>query len=196
MSTTSFTRIENTVVSGSSLVAGLSNDEWTQILFDRNLDDGKIVVPSTGTTGYFMTLNDVTKAVAGVRMVDGSVAYAGSVVGCGVINFGSDLASVAKNYQNYLNLTSVGHSRVMSLQLQNISSSNGFVGTLTPATIVASAGAGSSLTFLKIDSTNALATLFGTSSKNGSTRMVTVSAMNVTAGSESVNFEIDSLTSF
>jgi hypothetical protein len=201
MSTTSFTRIENTVVSGSSLLAGLSNDDWTQILFDRNLDQeisipGTVAGGSTAASGYYMTINDVTKAVAGVLMVNGRNAYVGSVAGCGVINFGSDLSTVAKNYQTYLNLTSAGQSRTMTFQLQGVATlTSSYATALTPGTIVISsgtAGTGGTSTKLLINGAGAVQALFSNVS-NGTISTVTVTAINISAGSEVVSFAVDSL---
>jgi hypothetical protein len=115
MSSDTFTRVGNTVVSGSSLLASVNPSELSQLLYREALDSNPPIVFAAGTgAGLDQTLTPAhwLQAIADTQDID----YSSS----GQINsllLGSDLASVARTYIQLFNLSSSSNPRVATFRL-------------------------------------------------------------------------------
>jgi hypothetical protein len=184
--TSNYARIENTVVSGASLIGSLTNDDMTALQFRNNSQNDAVVVP-TGTTGVFLEPSQLVKAAAvgiGQQCNCEAVGVANSV---GHINLGSDTARVAQNYQRLLNLTTNTDSRILSFNLAL--STNGSL----PAAVDLRSVSGGAGTFVRVSNNGtegAAANLFATGAYAGDTLRVAARGRNFNSGSNIVAFAV------
>jgi hypothetical protein len=191
MSTGFYTRISNTVVSGSNLLADLDFDANALRALEMK---GALACcePRTLAAGAV-----VANTLSANEWVD-AVNYGLNLIppgGVSSILLGSDMASVAKQYQNLFNITSTNQVRTLRFVLN--------ANTASYTTISLANSSGGPQTYVQIkpsggtaDNTQALfsqangANLINAGNAAGFVRDVVVSADSLTSGSETIIFDI------
>ena len=191
MSTGYYTRVSNTVVSGNDLLSALNGDDVRALQYESKLAVGPVkTLTLIGTSGVVNEL-DANNWVDSVN----NQLYLNASAGTSFIILGSDMPSIAKQYQNLFNLTTTSQVRTLKFELANTANSavNLQVGRTTGAATHVYINVESSA-----DGTDAAVTpLFGTGATGvasgslaGRTRTVLVSASDFTSGSEVVTFNV------
>lgn len=183
MSTSSYTRVENTTVSGSELLGSLSGDDVRALNFQAALSRNDPIVLTNAN--YTLTTADIVQATAGIQMIDATGLSAADRA----LVVGPDADSTAGYYIDLFNLSSGEQNKVVmnfdlsggdltadgDVLFQNSSGSD------TNVNINLDGGAdGNSV--IMYDTT----VTYGA----GSHRVVEVWATNVTSGSRVVNFNV------
>lgn len=181
MSSSNYTRIENTVVSGSQLLGSLSGDDVKALNFQAALSRNDPIVLSTAN--YTLTVDDFVQAAVSKQMVD-----ARNIDANRSLFVGTDTQSQAASYVELFNLSSGEQSKVLlEFQLAGADVTSGDVllanssGTHNWVNIFTEGGSEGSSHPLFDESTGLAA---------GSRGVVEVWASNTTAGSEVVNFNV------
>jgi len=184
MSLSNYTRIENTVVSGSSLVSNLSGADVNAIRFQSKVTKNDTITLTN--TGYNLTSFDFVEAVVSRQLVNGVGLTASRA-----LYLGPDAASQAAAYVLMFDLASgVGAKILLNFEVTDatnaanaVTLANGVVGT-----------AGATNTYVKVLNdtltTSYTQPLFAASAVSGTHKTVEVWATNVTEGSEAVSFNV------
>lgn len=190
MSLSNYTRIENTVVSGSSLVSNLSGADVNALRFQSKVTKNDTIT-LTGA-GYNLTSFDFVEAVVSRQLVNGFGLTASRA-----LYLGPDAASQAAAYVLMFDLASgVGAKILLNFEVPVIANAayavtlaNGVVGTpgATNAYVKVLADA-------DLAGTSYTKPLFAASAISGTHKTVEVWATNVTEGSEAVSFNVLSST--
>lgn len=193
MSTGFYTRISNTVVSGSNLLADLDFDANALRALESKgcLSIGAPKVLAGGSVaGNALSANQWVDAMNYGQ----GLAPPGEVSS---IQLGSDMASIAKQYQNLFNITSTNQVRIAKFVLSSAT---------TSYTTISLANASGTSTYVQVkvdDGTSTTAasskTLFNQSSafplttvgtRAGAVRDVAISSGSLTSGSETIIFTV------
>ena len=178
-----YRRVENTTVSGSALHSALSGENMRLLQFDAALKQPAVVDVSSAAVslGPNHWIQASISSLPILCTVDGS------------INLGVDTASNAASYVSLFNLQSTSDVRVLRI-VTTATQGAGIEASLanssgTSANVkVLLNGAGAAATQILFDGDNAIGT--AQSGVAGSERIVLVSASNLTAGSQVVNFNV------
>jgi hypothetical protein len=181
-----FTRIDNTMISGSQLLSYLSKDDMRALEFSASIASPPVIVTSA-TPGTAITAQQLIQAVISTQGINCSVSS-------GFINLGTCSQSQAAAYVSLFNLRSTNDVRTM--KFYNSTSVN----SLTSLYV---SGSGSDVLFRQSNNTASeglTSTLFGASGTAtvgtalsgvvGSERIVEVFATDLSSGSQNVVFNI------
>lgn len=183
-----YTRVDNTVVSGSQLYSYLSGRDLRQLEFDAAVHSPPAIAPVT-TPGTSMTANQLIQAsIATLPVVPASVSTASQI-----INLGTDSVSQAGAYVSLFNLASTNDIRVLRFVLgsANLSGSATILlqnssGTSSNVVVQLNGASGSN--------SQSMFTVTGVgqalSGVSGSERIVLLSATNLNSGSQAVVFNV------
>jgi len=184
MSTSTFTRVENDLVSGS-LLSGLTGDNVKALNFQAALAPNAPIVLTTAN--YTMSVDDWVQAAISKQIVDGT-----GLTATRTLVVGPDAQSQAASYVGLFNLSSGEQSKVVldfqlgggdvagafDVALGNSSGTTTWVSTLLN-------GGGAAATNVLFDNSNGLSA--------GSRAVCEVWATNTTSGSETVVFNVQSV---
>ena len=174
MSTAYFSRIRNTVVSGNELRSYLTGADIRDLEFEAATRSAPAVtVPGAAA----LTADQwVQAAVSSLVVSAGSSSY---------ISLGADVNSQALAYIDLFNLKSTNDVRILNFVGGNLAAS---------ANVALANTAGTTNTFVSVSAgTTALAGSTSLLNRSGSgvlSRVVLVSATNLSAGSQAVNFNV------
>jgi hypothetical protein len=189
MSTGFYTRVSNTVLSGNDLLASLSGNDIRALQYQGRVANGPVkTLTAVGTTGVVNEL-DANNWVDAVN----SQLYLINGTSGGYIILGSDMPSIAKQYQNLFNLTTTSQVRTLKFELAATGPA--------PITLQVGRTTGAATHVYVNAATDASdsnsATLFSVAATGssagemaGRTRTVLVSASDFTSGSEVVTFNV------
>jgi len=177
MSSSNYTRIDNTTISGSALLAGLSGLDVNALNFQASLNRNPIIT-LTGID-YDLTSADYVQAVVDAQLVIGS-----GLTAARSLTVGTDSAAQAAAYIAMFNLVHPAVKAVLSFQVSQATNA-GFA-------VALKGGATSNNIKILLANASSAATnqLFAASAVAGTIKQVEVSATNFTPGSEVVQFNI------
>ena len=178
MSSTNYTRIENTVVSGSALLSGLSGADINALNFQASLNRNPVITVTTAN--YALTVADLVQAAIDTQLVNGT-----GLTAARSLTLGTDSASQAAAYISLFGLTSTFDKVTLSFQAdQGTNTSNAIAlantsGTANDVKILPAGGSASNTQ-----------TLFASAAVGGTVKQVEVTATTLTEGSEVVQFNV------
>lgn len=181
MSSSNYTRIDNTTISGSALLAGLSGLDVNALNFQASLNRNPVITLTGSGLGaeHALTSADYVQAVVDVQLVTGS-----GLTADGSLTVGADSAAQAAAYIAMFDLVDTTVKAVLSFQ----------VSQATNAAFAVALTGGATFAHIKILAANtgdaATNVLFAATAVAGTIKQVEVSATNVTPGSEVVQFNI------
>lgn len=187
MSTSNYTRIENTLVSGSELFSDLSNADVRMINFHGALSRSDPINVTSASPAATITINQLVQSVVNTQLVSGVTLNAS-----GSILFGPDAASQAAAYINLFNLSSgVENKKLLNFQVTGATNAAQTVSIANTSSSTSGTGTNN---FVKFDLASASIgfskVLFIASALAGARSTVEVFATNTSAGSEAVIFNI------
>ena len=193
MSSSYYTRMENTVVSGSSLLSNLSGADVNALRFQYKISKNPTIT-LTGSTdsttaaskSYNLTASDFVDAVVDRQLVLGSGLSA-----AGTLYLGPDAASQAAAYVLMFDLASgVDNKILLNFEITNAAISNNAIALANG--VVGTAGSTNDHVILYANGVSAGYTtpLFLASAVSGTRKTVEVWATNTTEGSEVVVFNV------
>lgn len=183
-----YTRVDNTVVSGSQLYSYLSGRDLRQLEFDAAVHSPPAIAPVT-TPGTSMTANQLIQAsIATLPVVPASVSTASQI-----INLGTDSVSQAGAYVSLFNLASTNDIRVLRFVLGSANLSGSATILLqnssgTSSNVVVQLNGASGSNTQSLFTVNGVGTAL--SGVSGSERIVLLSATNLNSGSQAVVFNV------
>ena len=173
MSSSNYTRVENTVVSGSSLLSSLSGADVKALNFQAKLDRTPVV--TVAAADVTLSVDDLVQATLDTQLVDGS-GLTGSK------NLVVDLN--AAGLVSLFNLSSGSdYRKVLNFQVATKTNANNTLSLKSTGTKVYVTGDNAS-------SSTTSSTLFIGNQESGTRSTVELWATNVTSGSESVLFNV------
>lgn len=181
MSSTSYTHIQNTIVSGLTIVDALSGADVNAINFAGAMDRSGII--TLASAAVELTPANWVQAAVGVQLVNGAAAGAGNL-----LDLGTDSATQAAYYISLFDLASgIGQKVLLNFQIDNAA-----IGA-TDVSIGTAATGGSHVSidvFLNGGAVNSAQVIFGNTEAAGHRAVVECYATNVTSGSEVVAFNV------
>jgi hypothetical protein len=182
-----YRRVENTTVSGSALHSSLSGENMRLLQFDAALKQ-PAAVNVVGTTVSLGPNQLIQASISSLNLL-GSTAAGND----GIVSLGADTASNAASYINFFNITSTTDVRMLRFVSSNTLSATTEItlanssGTSANVKVLLNGAAASATQNLFVGA-NAVGTAL--SGVAGAERIVLVSASNLTAGSQVVNFNV------
>lgn len=186
MSTGFYTHIRNTAVSGSQLLSSLADSDLKSLKLTEKLATN---YPLVITANYALDGDSdaLIQATAGVQDIDGT-ALGGSNRN---LQLGPDVASTARMYMEFFNITSTTQKRYMHFRACTAN----FSGVNTVRLANDDGDAGSNITLSLDNTSTATPNMFDLVTGAGAVVCgqeccVEVTATNITSGSEVVNFNV------
>lgn len=182
------TRVVNTVISGSSMVSNLSGADVRLLEFDAANRRAAAKVLANGDNT--LVVNQWLQSAIDTQLLDGAALSA-----TGFINLGPDAGSQAAAYVSLFNLQSTSDERLLRVALNKtptgsigLRNSSGTTTRVTTSVNVGGAAAASVSLFSLAAAAQAPTGPYNYGA--GAERLIVVTAGNVDAGSETVNFAV------
>jgi hypothetical protein len=186
-----YTRIDNTMISGSQLLSYLSKDDVRMLEFNASIASPPLIITTGATSSTVnITAQQLIQATIGTMGVNCST-------GPGIIYLGTDSQSQASTYVNLFNLRSTNDVRTLKFYASTANASGN-------TNLAVSSTASATNVIIRQDGNTSsqgysMALFFSTASSAsgtqltgsiGTQRIVEVSATDVSSGSENVVFNI------
>lgn len=182
MTSNNFVRVVDTTVSGSSLFSNVDGDDWRTIEFGAAMHSPPAVVMEESDVGPPIVGNTLTAEEWMQAAISTLPLDASGLTVRGDIVLGEDTAEQASAYINFFNLRSLDDVRILRMHLAT---------PIAPqASILMSNSSGATFAHVQVNGSAPAGVLFQSNLEAGIEYIIHVNALNLTLGSEVVNFSL------